>query len=374
MILLKGFLRKKKTRIYSKIFIIISTIIFLLNGLNNYIVAEADKMNKETTSLILFSKENRENLLKKEKMVKAYKRALGFDVGLDNDIIYKSQVREDGSSYKMTDEDNEAKLYWDSLLYEDVILAFSASSCKVSLDDNEVILNLNPDYYNPEYLSNYLNQEITFKYKNQGMVLIIKNILDSSKFNYICISDSLYNDLISKDANYIYDIEATNHKSQQKLKNKWADLEDNDFFKLDLTTYQNSEESANRSDLLDNMVVMLEIANIVSLIVFLIVLLFVSKDLVSDEENNMLLLKQVWYNMTQNILNSLKNVLVLDFLSVMSSSIIYILLIGVLKLIFKISLTFLSWSFITLYFSFIFIIESLFLIGTLKNLKSSTRE
>ena len=122
------------------------------------------------------------------------------------------------------------------------------------------------------------------------------------------------------------------------------------------------------------MVVMLEIANIVSLIVFLIVLLFVSKDLVSDEENNMLLLKQVGYNMTQNILNSLKNVLVLDFLSVMSSSIIYILLIGVLKLIFKISLTFLSWTFITLYFSFIFIIESLFLIGTLKNLKSSTRE
>lgn len=374
MILLKGFLRKKKTRIYSKIFIIISTIIFLLNGLNNYIVAEADKMNKETTSLILFSKENRENLLKKEKMVKAYKRALGFDVGLDNDIIYKSQVREDGSSYKMTDEDNEAKLYWDSLLYEDVILAFSASSCKVSLDDNEVILNLNPDYYNPEYLSNYLNQEITFKYKNQGMALIIKNILDSSKFNYICISDSLYNDLIFKDANYIYDIEATNHKSQQKLKNKWADLEDNDFFKLDLTTYQNSEEAANRSDLLDNMVVMLEIANIVSLIVFLIVLLFVSKDLVSDEENNMLLLKQIGYNMMQNILNSLKNVLVLDFLSVMSSSIIYILLIGVLKLIFKISLTFLSWTFITLYFSFIFIIESLFLIGTLKNLKSSTRE
>lgn len=374
MILLKGFLRKKKTRIYSKIFIIISTIIFLLNGLNNYIVAEADKMNNETTSLIMFSKENRENLLKKEKMVRAYKRALGFDVGLDNDIIYKSQVREDGSSYKMTDEDNEAKLYWDSLLYEDVILAFSASSCKVSLDDNEVILNLNPDYYNPEYLSNYLNQKITFKYKNQGMALIIKNILDSSKFNYICISDSLYNDLISKDANYIYDIEATNHKSQQKLKNKWADLEDNDFFKLDLTTYQNSEEAANRSDLLDNMVVMLEIANIVSLIVFLIVLLFVSKDLVSDEENNMLLLKQVGYNMTQNILNSLKNVLVLDFLSVMSSSIIYILLIGVLKLIFKISLTFLSWTFITLYFSFIFIIESLFLIGTLKNLKSSTRE
>ena len=122
------------------------------------------------------------------------------------------------------------------------------------------------------------------------------------------------------------------------------------------------------------MVVMLEIANIVSLIVFLIVLLFVSKDLVSDEENNMLLLKQVGYNMMQNILNSLKNVFVLDFLSVMSSSIIYILLIGVLKLIFKISLTFLSWTFITLYFSFIFIIESLFLIGTLKNLKRLTRK
>ncbi len=368
MILLKSFLRKKKTNIYLKIFTTITIIILLLNSISSYITYEQDKLNHDTTSLVLFAKENHDDMLEKEDKIKSYRNALGFEIGIDNDIIYNPNIIMNGTSVEYEDIIDETKLNWNSLLYNNVILTFSSKSCGTSLNDNETILYLSKENYNENYLNKYLNQKINFKYNNQEISLIIKNILEPKTFNYICISDKLFNNLVKENQKFIYDIETKDYKALENLKKKWANLENNDFFNIETQTFYKTTESNDRINILNKMANILIIANFISLFIYFLILIFVSTDLISDEENNMILLKQIGYNKLQNMFNLLKNVFVLNIISLSLSLIIYKFIIFILNIMFKINLNVLNYKFIFLYLSFVIIVEYIVLIIYTKNI------
>ncbi len=369
MISLKGFFRKKKTKIYFKLFSIVTIIIMLLNSIYNYVDYESNKLKQESSSFLMYTKENHDELLRKEKGIKSYRQALSFEIGLDNDIIYdpKTVVDEDGNS-KYEEEFDETKILWSNLLFGDDILTFKANSCGTNLSDNEVIIYLSERFYNKEYLENYIEHEIIFKYNNQEIPLIIKDILEPKTFNYVCVSDNLYNKLLKTNKNYIYDIETVNYKIQEKLEKKWNNLEDNDFFRITIPFFPKESDTIDRNDLLDNMIMMFKVANVVSTVIFIIMLLAILKDLVSDEESNMLLLKQLGYNKWQNILSLLKNVFVLNMVSLIFSLLFYIIIALGVNLVFKISLSLLNFKLIILYLVIIILIEFIYIYCSLKHI------
>lgn len=373
MVLIKAFLRKKKTKIYIKIFTIIITILFLLNGINEYVNYEFDKRDHPFSSIIMFAKENHEDILKKEKKVTTYRRALNFSIGVDNEIIYDPSLKINGTSVEYEELD-ETKILWSALQYKDTILAFSSSSCNTDLNDNEVILFLTEMDYNNEYMDNYRNYDITFRYKNQEITLLIKEILEPITFNYICISNALYNELIKEEQNYIYEIETDSYKTKEKLKERWNNIEDNDFFHIDLQTYDKNIDSSNKNNILEQMVKILTIANIISLIIFFIILLFVTNDFISDEKDNMILLKQLGYTKRQNRVNLLRNMLILDFIIFVLSIIISLLISIIINLVLKIHLEIFHFNYILSILIYFIVVEFIFSIFYIQNIENKQNQ
>lgn len=373
MILLKGFFRKKKTTIYIRIFSIIITILFLLNGINHYINEELNRIKYENSSFIMFSLNNHDELLKKEKNIVTYNRALPLSKGEDNDIIYtpKYIINNDGSiSYESVDY---SKIEWKRLIYDEenysYILTFSASYCNTDLNDNEVILALEENIdYRQEYKDKYLDNNISFIYNQEKLDLKIKNIIESKNFKYVCISKTLYNELSKKEDKYIYLINTNNYNSIEKLKEKWKNLESNNFYSIQTNTTYYEIETENNKTSLSNLANMLQIANIISFIIFIIMVIFVTKDLISDEEENILLLRQIGYNKKQIIKNTLKNILLLDLIVILISLIFSLIISTILNIILNLSIQVFSLTLIIGITIFITIFELVFIFKLIQKL------
>ena len=369
MILLKGFFRKKKTIIYIRIFSIVITILFLLNGINNYINRELDRINYELSSLLMFSLNNYEELFKKEESILSYNRALPLIKGTDNDIIYTPNyiINEDGSiSYENIDY---SKIEWKRLIYDEdnypYILAFSSSYCDVNLKDNEVILFLEEDNdYRHEYQNKYINSNISFQYNKEILSLNIKSIIEPKNFKYICISNNLYNKLVKKEDKYIYLINTKDYMNIKTLYKKWKDLETNNYYSIQINkTYYDT----NRETSLSIIANILKLALISSIIIFIIIIIIVIMDLISDEEKDILLLRQLGYNKKQIYLNILKKVLILDFLIIIISIFISVIINSLINIILDISIEFLSYKMIFIIVIVLLLFELIFMLKYLNH-------
>lgn len=375
MILLKGFFRKKKTIIYLRIFSIIITILFLLNGINNYINKELDRVKYESSSLIMFSLNNHEDLLKEESRVVSYNRILPLSKGTDNDLIYTPQLveYEDGSiGYESIDY---SKIDWQRLIYQDdysYILTFSASYCNTTLSYSEVILALEEDNdYRAEYKDNYLNNSISFQHNDKNLNLNIKNIIEPRNFKYICISDNLYKELLKDEDKYIYLINTKDYTTLEELKNEWQDLEENDFYSIENNIFYNDIETSDKKTSLSNLAAMLKIATIISFIIFAIIAIFVTKDLITDEEKDILLLRQIGFNKKQIITSTFKKILLLDIIVLIISLVASLLLSTLLNILLNLSIQILSLKLLLSITIFIILFEFIFLLNSLsKNTKN----
>lgn len=307
MLLLKSFVRKGKIKIYMLLFVVLFSTLFILNGIGNSVRRELDDINYEQASFVMVAKENHEKLLKKERKVKNYRRALSFEVGKNNEIMYsKSSYEDDISAFKIN---------WDRLIYnENMILAFNSSSCGLGLEKKEVELYLDEKDYDLSYLDNYLGEEIIFKYNEQDISLKIKGIRNPKTFNYICISDSLYNTLKEQEKNNIYDIETVSYKAMEYLSDKWINLESNNFYTSGLQIKIKDTDETKKINILENMIDMFNIIDFTSIVIVVLITIFVIKDLVGDEEKDILLLKEIGFNKRQNMGNSLRNMIVLDII------------------------------------------------------------
>lgn len=372
MLLLKSFFRHKKTIIYLQVLCIITIILLLLNGINSFINNELDHLKHENSSLIMFSLNNHNQLLEKETEITSYNRILPLTQGRDNNIIYTPKYieLEDGSiAYESIDY---SKIEWKRLIYDEenypYILTFPASYCNVTLNDNEVILALEEDLdYRLEYKDNYLDNNIYFQYQNQELKLKIKNIIEPKTFKYICISNNIYNNLIVNEEKYIYLINTKNYLDIEKLEDKWQDLEDNDFYSINTNIKYDTIETNDKETSLSNLSNMLRIANFISFIIFTIIAIFVIKDLISDEEKNINLLKQLGYNKTQIMKSTLINMLVLDIIILLISQIVSLILSIILNTLLDLNIQVFSIKLLFSIIVFIILFEFIFLIKPVNN-------
>ena len=65
MILLKGFLRKKKTKLYIRILSLLFVVLFLLKGFSLYTKELFDEFKYKHTSFLAFARTDQENRIKK---------------------------------------------------------------------------------------------------------------------------------------------------------------------------------------------------------------------------------------------------------------------------------------------------------------------
>ncbi len=359
MILLKGFLRKKKTKLYIRILSLLFVVLFLLKGFSLYTKELFDEFKYKHTSFLAFARTDQENRIKKEKGITSYRRALTFDIGLDNDIIYSPPLKINGTAVEYAEPIDTTKIVWNRLTYNDTILAFTASSCNKNLSNNQVILALDEKDYEANYKDNFINKEIIFKFNNEELKLIVNDFLDAKTFNYICISDNIYNELLPNNENYIYEINTMSYKDLTEIQNNWTELK-NDFYSLEHPEKYKEVDESNKEIYLNNMVSMFNIVDIISLIIFFVLVIFVIKDLVTDEEKDILLLKEIGFNKRQSRINSLRNLFVLDGIAFLISFVICDLLTFIINSIFYINIEWMTIKSFMQISIFVFFVEVVF--------------
>jgi len=362
MLLQKAFFRKKNVRIYIVILTVLFSVVLLLNGYKKYY----EKLSKDFMSnhLVLVIKANKDNkdLIENEDKLKSYQRILSFDEEKDNSIILNPPITKGKGVEK---GEHSSKLYWDSLEFNGKVLVFHASFIDKILEDNETILVTNDYNTKSEFINDYLNETINFNYHDEKISFKVKEVVEPISIPYICISDNLYNDLLTNEEDYIYYGELKEYSYLEDIQKEWEkEIKNNEIMVESLSYFK--DEELNMNDNYQNIINILKIANIISMIIFYIIIVITIKNLVIDEHKDIILLRQMGYNNKQNIFNILKNLILLDLITTLLDLIIYILIIFIFNLVLGWKLDSFDYQFMLLTIILIIVIEIVFSIREVK--------
>lgn len=266
--------------------IIILIFYFILLIITNiYCSSEYDKIRNEYQALIITTTSNPSSLINDAKGIVSQKRSLSFQPGGDNDIIYypKVIVHPDGSqSYENVDK---TKLLWTDFLTENnIIYAFSASDCNISLNKNEVILQLDWIDESSFEITNAINKEIVFKHNETLISLKVKEIKEADIYKHICIADELYNELLESEKNYVYAFRFDKYKNYQNTEETWRNSTLEETFHISIPSKQ--PNISNKASIIRNINEILPVLNLISIVIFIILIVIIIVNIFNKKLHN----------------------------------------------------------------------------------------
>jgi len=370
MLLIKSFLKKKRTKIYIVILTTLFNVLFLLNSFEIYVNKLYGEEHMRTSTLVMYSKNNHEDVIKNFKGVKDYRRALSFNPGSDSEIIYspKMEMTENGLEY--AESRDESKLVWSNLIREkNTILAFSSNTCENRVTDNRIDLYMATRRYDENLIDEYKGKTINISYNGREISFVLNNVYKMRGIEHVCISDEIYNELIKEEQNYNFEINIKDYKYLETFTNKYHNIDSEKEYMLGEYIYYGNPEDSQQSSILSSMLDIIGTTYFISTIIFFFVTISVIQDLVMSEEKDILLLKQLGFNKYQTLLSSIKNILLLDLITISLAIIINLLLDVIINKIFKLAISFTSIVFFSRVLLFIFLIELLIVFNNKNNYK-----
>lgn len=266
-----SFFRRKSTQIYLLLFIIL---FFLINSTGLLIEnIENIKDNNFSSSTLLYikSETNYESLLKSNKYITNIKRALIFDYGNVKNIDENDIIEEEiGGILTYSSVENEA------------------------FDKNELVIGLKElNFINNRYnITKLISDSSVFYYEGVQINLKIKNVINSKKRSELIISDSLFNELITKSNSYIYTASITKTNEAQKIINKL-----NKQVKGNVILLENLDESEQKiGEALDKNLKYLKATNIVICVISILLFLIINNNNKNDLINEIYLEQVLGFN------------------------------------------------------------------------------
>lgn len=266
-----SFFRRKSTQIYLLLFIIL---FFLINSTGLLIEnIENIKDNNFSSSTLLYikSETNYESLLKSNKYITNIKRALIFDYGNVKNIDENDIIEEEiGGILTYSSVENEA------------------------FDKNELVIGLKElNFINNRYnITKLISDSSVFYYEGVQINLKIKNVINSKKRSELIISDSLFNELITKSNSYIYTASITKTNEAQKIINNL-----NKQVKGNVILLENLDESEQKiGEALDKNLKYLKATNIVICVISILLFLIINNNNKNDLINEIYLEQVLGFN------------------------------------------------------------------------------
>lgn len=266
-----SFFRRKSTQIYLLLFIIL---FFLINSTGLLIEnVENIKDNNFSSSTLLYikSETNYESLLKSNKYITNIKRTLIFDYGNVKNIDENDIIEEEiGGILTYSSVENEA------------------------FDKNELVIGLKElNFINNRYnITKLISDSSVFYYEGVQINLKIKNVINSKKRSELIISDSLFNELITKSNSYIYTASITKTNEAQKIINNL-----NKQVKGNVILLENLDESEQKiGEALDKNLKYLKAANIVICVISILLFLIINNNNKNDLINEIYLEQVLGFN------------------------------------------------------------------------------
>lgn len=266
-----SFFRRKSTQIYLLLFIIL---FFLINSTGLLIEnIENIKDNNFSSSTLLYikSETNYESLLKSNKYITNIKRAIIFDYGNVKNIDENDIIEEEiGGILTYSSVENEA------------------------FDKNKLVIGLKElNFINNRYnITKLISDSSVFYYEGVPINLKIKNVINSKKRSELIISDSLFNELITKSNSYIYTASITKTNEAQKIINNL-----NKQVKGNVILLENLDESEQKiGEALDKNLKYLKAANIVICVISILLFLIINNNNKNDLINEIYLEQVLGFN------------------------------------------------------------------------------
>lgn len=266
-----SFFRRKSTQIYLLLFIIL---FFLINSTGLLIEnIENIKDNNFSSSTLLYikSETNYESLLKSNKYITNIKRALIFNYGNVKNIDENDIIEEEiGGILTYSSVENEA------------------------FDKNKLVIGLKElNFINNRYnITKLISDSSVFYYEGVPINLKIKNVINSKKRSELIISDSLFNELITKSNSYIYTASITKTNEAQKIINKL-----NKQVKGNVILLENLDESEQKiGEALDKNLKYLKATNIVICVISILLFLIINNNNKNDLINEIYLEQVLGFN------------------------------------------------------------------------------
>lgn len=266
-----SFFRRKSTQIYLLLFIILFLLINSTGLLIENIENIKDNNFSSSTLLYIKSETNYESLLKSNKYITNIKRALIFDYGnvknIDGNDIIEEEI---GGILTYSSVENEA------------------------FDKNELVIGLKElNFINNRYnITKLISDSSVFYYEGVQINLKIKNVINSKKRSELIISDSLFNELITKSNSYIYTASITKTNEAQKIINNL-----NKQVKGNVILLENLDESEQKiGEALDKNLKYLKAANIVICVISILLFLIINNNNKNDLINEIYLEQVLGFN------------------------------------------------------------------------------
>ena len=269
-----SFFRRKSTQIYLLLFIILFLLINSTGLLIENIENIKDNNFSSSTLLYIKSETNYESLLKSNKYITNIKRALIFDYGNVKNIDENTAVANTKVD-KMTVETGNVVDYSNEM-NERAIIGLKE-------------LNFINNRYN---ITKLISDSSVFYYEGVQINLKIKNVINSKKRSELIISDSLFNELITKSNSYIYTASITKTNEAQKIINNL-----NKQVKGNVILLENLDESEQKiGEALDKNLKYLKAANIVICVISILLFLIINNNNKNDLINEIYLEQVLGFN------------------------------------------------------------------------------
>lgn len=311
--IIKSFYRKKTTKVYLFIFVIIMLSLLLIKGVINNLDNQSTNYYKNRGLIVVIGDSECISILQSQKELSSINQALLFSY--NDDLIASNYILD----YELQNN----------------VLVYSAPN----LSNNELIINLRESDY--EQINNMkddmLGKEIVFTMNDNITNYVLKDIKKSKFTTSITISSEYFGRLLNLSEKFVYTAYAKDSDSSDKLSRELRQLIPGRIINsYDLTETKLGELQEQETIL--NYIKYLNVANYIVTVLFILIVIIINKNIVGDLKDDVSLeikLGFTTYNIKKYIFARL---CFLHLTSCILSILIYLLLIFITHFFFHFSL------------------------------------
>lgn len=298
MILLKGFFRKKTTKIYLTIFIVLSLGLIVLFSFINYFYKVANDIFQDSSFLVVASETDYYNLLSKDKNVSKIEKIVLLKPDYDYNVLGKKNryVHQDSNLIDSQEGDENIRITWDDFYIggtgdlETSIFVLEDDNLinnEISLGIDGELLKYENYFYKDinEIISDMINQKIgLYNNKKEKLEFTIKSTYENY-FSEMRISSDIFNKIAKESSLYAYKVTINDYKKAITINNKLEKLESNKGGMVTLNQREPSDAEYSMSNL-RQLIESLTYVSVAFIIIFSIIFLIVIRNIIKDEYKN----------------------------------------------------------------------------------------
>lgn len=303
MILLKGFFRKKSTKIFAFITISLMTAIITLMSFINYYKGLLNDSFVNSTVLYVIGQNDYYDIIYNHNSVVDIEKILIVKPNYNYETLGRQgYILQDGSTGAVIDSSSSTS---DLIIptWEEFIAIYKNNRIVIRKDDNlkedEITLSFNRQVTYDIPLSSLINKKIGIINNNNSYEFVIENIIDNSKFPEMFISSDMFAKIEKENNIYAYKITLDDYYDAQLLVGKLDEAENNDDFYVSLNTVEDTNDELSMSNLIEITDTLINVSYVI-LVLFYSIIFIILRNIVKDENNKLTMLKFLGYNKIQN--------------------------------------------------------------------------